>query len=289
MPTRHMTSLAAVLLAVGYAAVSQGNGPAYLSAYALFSLALVSWLHNRSNVQQLELTTHRAVHGFAGAILLLPFKLRNKKKRLKFGLHLTSSLGGSATVGKLETSVDGIMSLPGLKRGVYQITALEVTSIFPFGVFRSRSRHPVSCECYVYPQALGEREIPSGVGVGQPENSGVKIPGDDFAGVRNYLPGESQRHIDWKAVARGQPLMVKQFESTTQHEIWLDSGSLRSLDLEAQLSQLTHWIMQGERAGIRYGLRLGGTRIPPGQGHAHYHRCLRELTAFPRHSGGAKQ
>ena len=40
--------------------------------------------------------------------------------------------------------------------------------------------------------------------------------GDDFAGVRAYVPGESQRHIDWRAVARGQPLMTKQFAAEAE-------------------------------------------------------------------------
>ncbi len=281
MPTRHLVSLIAVLIAVGYAAVSQGNGPAYLPAYALISLLLVSWLHNRANVQQLKLTTHREANGFAGAVLLLPFKLANKKKRLKFGLQLTSSLGGSAAVGKLETEAEGAISIPSLKRGIYQVNTLEVASIFPLAVFRTRSQHPVSCTCYVYPEPLGDREIPLGGGMGTPEKTGEKINGDDFAGVRNYLVGESQRHIDWKAVARGQPMMVKQFESTSQREIWLSNGSLRTLDLEAQLSQMARWIMQSERAGLRYGLQWNGTRIAPAQGNTHYHRCLRELAAVP--------
>lgn len=287
MPTRHMVSMIAVLIAVCYAAVSQGNGPAYLPAYALLSLLLVSWLHNKANVQQIELSTHREANSFAGAVLLLPCKLRNIKPRLKFGLKLTCTLGGTASVGKLGAQeAESTISIPALKRGIYQVTSLEVSSIFPLGVFRAKSRHPVLCECYVYPEPIGEKEIPKEAGVGKPESSGAKISGDDFAGVRTYVIGESQRHIDWKAVARGQPLMVKQFESTSQSEIWLDTRSLGSLGLEAQLSQLTRWIMHCERAGIRYGVSVGSFRVAPGQGNAHYHRCLRMLAGY---AGGAKK
>ncbi len=283
MPTRHMVSMIAVFIAVTYAAVSQGNGPAYLPAYALFSLLLVSWLHNRANVKQLEVTTHREAQGFAGAVLLVPFKLRNKRARLKFGLVLTTPIGGSAQVGRVaEQTIEGAISISGLKRGVYPISRIGVESIFPLGVFRSRTRHPISCLCHIYPEPLGEMPLPTGSGAGKPENQGAKTSGDDFAGVRNYLIGESQRHVDWKAVARGQPMMIKQFESPAQQEIWLDLAAVKGPNLEGQLSQMARWIMQCERAGLRYGLRVGGGRIPPGHGNTHYHHCLRELAGIPK-------
>jgi len=276
-----MVSMVAVLVAVGYAAVSQGNGPAYLPTYALLSLLLISWLHNRANVQQLELTAPREAHGFAGAVLLLPFTLRNKKKRAKFGLQVRSSLGGNAKVGKLSGEMEGNISVPGLPRGIHQVAWLEATSIFPLGVFRSRTRKAVSCECAIYPEAVGELGLPVGTGSGQPEKTGVIMEGDDFVGVRTYLTGESQRHIDWKAVARGQPMMVKQFASTAKREIWLHNQDLRGVAYEAQLSQLARWIMQSERTGLRYGLSAFGASVPPGQGNTHYHRCLRALAALP--------
>ena len=277
MPTRHLVSWMAVLIAVGYAAVSQGNGPAYLPAYALFSLMLISWLHNRANVQHLGLTTNWETTGFAGAVLLLPFKLRNLKKRSKFGLILTSSIDGNATVGKLELLAEGTISIPKLKRGIHHVSWLEVRSIFPLGIFRTCTRHPVSCDCVIYPEATGDRELPITNGPGLPGNSGTRTTGDDFAGVRNYLLGDSQRHVDWKAVARGQPLMIKQFESVTQREIWIDSAAVSSLELESQLSQLAKWIVECERAGFRYGLQAYGSRIAPASGNTHFHHCLRQL------------
>jgi uncharacterized protein (DUF58 family) len=279
MPTRHLVNWIAVLLGIGYAAVSQGNGPAYLPAYALFSLMLISWVHNRANVHQLELTTPRQANAFAGTVLLLPFKLRNRKKRIRLGLNLATSLGGSETVARLEDPLEGAISIPKLKRGLYQVEWLEVSSVFPLGIFRANTRHSVSCECAVYPEAIGDKEIPRDGFKGEPRNSGLRTSGDDFAGVRNYMVGESQRHIDWKAVARGLPLMVKQFESTAQSEVWLDASKLRELDFEVQLSQIAKWIVECERAGFRYGLQCNERHIPPAHGNLHFHRCLRELAA----------
>ena len=90
--------------------------------------------------------------------------------------------------------------------------------------------------------------------------------GDDFAGVRAYVQGESQRHIDWKAVARGQSLMTKQFAAEAEGAVYLDFSALRSADVEAKLSQLALWVIEAERARRPYGLRLPGTEIPPAVG-----------------------
>jgi uncharacterized protein (DUF58 family) len=95
------------------------------------------------------------------------------------------------------------------------------------------------------------------------------------------VPGESQRQIDWKAVARGQPLMTKQFTAEADDLLHLDYDQVRLADPEQRLSQLALWIVEAERARRRYSLHLPGTRIPSGSGEAHYHRCLRALALQP--------
>jgi uncharacterized protein (DUF58 family) len=104
--------------------------------------------------------------------------------------------------------------------------------------------------------------------------------GDDFAGTRPYVHGESQRHIDWRAVARGQSLVTKQFTAEAEGVVYLDFSALRSADVEAKLSQLALWIIEAERARRPYGLRLPHTKIPPAVGQAHFHQCLRALSLF---------
>ena len=104
--------------------------------------------------------------------------------------------------------------------------------------------------------------------------------GDDFAGVRDYVPGESQRHIDWKAVARGQPLMTKEFVAENEGAVALNFFDLPFPDLEEKLSQLTLWVIEAERARQPYALRLPGVEISPAVGQMHFHRCLRALSLF---------
>jgi uncharacterized protein (DUF58 family) len=40
-------------------------------------------------------------------------------------------------------------------------------------------------------------------------------------------------------------------------------------------------VLAAERAGARYGLRLAGVEIAPGQGEAHRATCLEALALYP--------
>ena len=63
-------------------------------------------------------------------------------------------------------------------------------------------------------------------------------------------------------------------------ELWLDWQDAHGADLESRLSILTQWVIQAERFGQSYGLRLPGVSIPPARGEAHRSRCLEALALF---------
>ena len=48
-------------------------------------------------------------------------------------------------------------------------------------------------------------------------------------------------------------------------------------DREARVSRLTAGVLQADRLGVEYGLRLPGREISPDVGAAHRHRCLEVL------------
>ena len=98
--------------------------------------------------------------------------------------------------------------------------------------------------------------------------------------LRPYRAGDPPKLIAWKALAREQGLLVKEFSATASSELWLDWDDARAPDVEARLSVLTHWVMQAENFGQSYGLRIPGTRIPPDRGDLHRRRCLEALALF---------
>jgi uncharacterized protein (DUF58 family) len=168
-------------------------------------------------------------------------------------------------------------TFPSEQRGLYQFDSLVVRTYYPLGLFWASLRMTVGSEYFVYPKPAGTSVWPGLLAGGEAGSPGAQKSGDDFAGVRAYMPGESLRHVDWKAFARGRPLSVKQFSGGGGSELWLDAAEMARLPLEARLSQLALWIVNAEKAEIPYALKLGRTTLPLGLGPAQSRRALEVL------------
>jgi uncharacterized protein (DUF58 family) len=165
----------------------------------------------------------------------------------------------------------------GENRGMYPLGSIIIRTSYPFGLIWASYRLPVDVEYYVYPKPKGTSVWPTLRPGGEHGSPTSNKPGDDFSGVRAYMPGESLRHVDWKAFARGRPLSIKQFSGGAGYELWLDAAAMDRLPLEMRLSQLALWIVNAEKEEIPYALKLGRTTLPLGLGPAHSRRALEAL------------
>jgi len=188
---------------------------------------------------------------------------------------LRAAAGGGTRIESGDSCSAGIV-FPAARRGLYRFESLLVKSSYPFGLFWASFRVPVATTYFIYPQAKGNSAWPALRPSGGHGSLVSPGPGDDFSGVRAYVLGESLRHVDWKAFARGRPLSVKQFIGGAGHELWLDASEMR-LPLEARLSQLALWIVNAEKAEIPYALKLGRTTLPLGLGATQSRRALEAL------------
>ncbi|OLE13320.1 MAG: hypothetical protein AUG52_01270 [Verrucomicrobia bacterium 13_1_20CM_3_54_17] len=262
-PTTSFAGLLFVLVAIWYAASSQNNAASYLLLFALASVSLVSIPWTFSNMGGLQATVESVKPAFAGQEISLAVEVTN---------------------GSRGTRYDIAVALPDLgdaHERIDEIGRLQLTSAYPLGFLRVVKQLPSPQRYVVYPKPAGEQRLPAETSrSGQSSSRREFGEGDDFAGVRAYVRGESQRHIDWKAVARGQALMTKQFTAESDGLLYLDFAAVRLDDLEARLSQLTLWVIEAERARRPYGLRLPAIEIPPSLGEPHLHRCLHALALF---------
>jgi len=284
-PTGISAALAFVLAAMWYAGASQANAANYLLLFATLSIFLVSIPHSVLNLSGVKVTAESIKPAFAGQEIAVPIEILNESRHVRHTCMLTlpEREGAPAIVDEIAPGKGARATLrfSAPARGEHKLTRLRLSSSYPLGFLRARKDIAAEQPFLVYPKPIGESKLPSH----SPEarNTGRETfvgEGDDFAGVRAYVPGESQRHIDWKAVARGQPRMTKQFTVEADDLLHLDFTRVPLADTEARLSQLALWIVEAERSRRRYALRLPGLEIPPSSGEAHYHRCLQALAVF---------
>jgi uncharacterized protein (DUF58 family) len=284
-PTVSFGGLLFVLAAMWYAASSQNSAAAYLLLFALTAVFLVSIPHTVINLAGVTIAIEAVKPAFAGQEVSLPVEIMNGSRATRHGINVTPSGSGREhkRVDRIPASKAARVTLrfPARQRGEHKIGTLCLTSVYPLGFIRVLKKFATSQTYVVYPKPAGDLQLPVSSARLPHSRSQAEIgEGDDFAGVRAYVPGEPQRHIDWKAVARGQPLMTKQFTAETQGFVYLDFSALNFADVEKRLSQLALWVIEAERARRPYGLRLPGTEIAPAVGESHFHQCLRALSRF---------
>lgn len=284
-PTTSFAGLLFVLAAMWYAASSQNSAAVYVLLFALTAVFLISVPHTLTNLAGTTITPESAKPTFAGQEISFPVEISNRSRVPRHGIDVALS-GVTRERKRIDYIPAGkaarvTLRFTARRRGEYKIGTLCLTSVYPLGFVRVLKRFDTSQTYLVYPKPAGDPQLPLNRARSPrgPITANVE-EGDDFAGVRAYLPGESQRHIDWKAVARGQALMTKQFEAEAEGSVHLDFFALRLPDVEHRLSQLALWVVEAERARCPYSLRLPGIEIPPSIGQSHFHQCLRSLSLF---------
>jgi uncharacterized protein (DUF58 family) len=283
--TRNTILFLFVLAAMFYAGASQQNAAAYLLLFTLAAIGIISIPHALSNVRGLTARADSIKPAFAGQEATVPIEVANQSRGHRRGIriHLAGSPDNYEDLEpiRIGKAVRSTVRFPVTTRGEHAITAVCLETTYPLGLTRIRRHLPVAQRYTVYPKPQGDPKLPASGSAANDRPQRETSEGDDFAGVRAYVPGESQRHIDWKAVARGQGLMTKLFTAESDTGLlYLDYSKVRSPHIEERLSQLALWVIEAERAHRPYGLRLPNLEVPPSLGERHYHRCLRTLALY---------
>lgn len=281
LPTRSGVFFAIVLVIMLIGAINYSNNLGYLFTFLLGSVAVVAILHTYRNLLHLEVRAAAVPAVFAGEFASLPVIIDNPGPATRLALEIslpgkTPPVMVDAGTGQTVTELD----LYAEQRGRHPLPRFMLATRFPLGLFRAWTHVHLAQSWLVYPGAAKTAPLPP------PSTYSLSLSGDqghgtdDFAGLRNYHPGDSLRHVHWKALARQQVMLTKQFGGDRSDELWLDWELLHGHDLERRLSILTRWIIEAERNSLSYGLRLPGVLIPPGHGPAHHHRCLEKLALY---------
>jgi len=218
---------------------------------------------------------------FAGQAARFAICLGNTGSIPRYAIGLSAGKdGGEFTDVAPHQSACLAFSLPARQRGRLQAPSFTLFSTFPLGLFRTWSHLKLEMHCLVYPRPAPE-SLPLPVSqaqAGQGLRTGVGH--EDFSGLRTYHSGDSLRHVAWKAVAREQGMLTKQFSGEAQQDVWLDWDALAGMEAEARLSRLARWVLDADAANQRYGLRLPGCVLAPGTGTEHRRQCLEALALF---------
>jgi uncharacterized protein (DUF58 family) len=106
------------------------------------------------------------------------------------------------------------------ERGQYREDSFGVATRFPFA-FLTKTRHvPLQREVLVYPRIETTEELFEILPLVRGEwESFVRGRGSDLYLIREYMPDDSARHVDWKATAKSGSLKVREFSREDERRL----------------------------------------------------------------------
>jgi uncharacterized protein (DUF58 family) len=283
VPTRLGWIFAATVATLLVGSINYALQLGFVLTFVLAGTGIAGMVHTTRNLARLAVSAGRAEAVFAGEAAQFRLLLDNRARHDRPAVLVRHSGSGAQVVLDLAAGalVEAVLAIPAQRRGWMPLGRVMLETRFPLGLFRAWSYVEPDVRCLVYPRPE-YTTLPPPAAAGTAGASRAQALGnDDFSGLRTYQLSDSPRHVAWKAAARSDDMLTKQFSGAAGVELWLDwAGMAGTPDLEQRLSRLAGWVLAAERAGAAYGLRLPGMELAPDRGEAHLGACLQALALF---------
>lgn len=184
-----------------------------------------------------------------------------------------------------------------LERGLYRYGAINVFAGLGTGIIQRRYRLEAEREVPVYPSYLQLRKYELMAISDRLTLAGIKrirraAQQSEFERIKDYVPGDDRRSVNWKATARRGKLMVNQYQDERAQQViaLIDSGRVMKMPF-AGLSLLDHAINAAlvignvaMRKEDRFGLitfsNVIHDSLPASRARGHMQRVLQTLYAM---------
>jgi uncharacterized protein (DUF58 family) len=280
LPTRLGVAFGVMLFGMLLGSLNYANNLGLALTFLLGALGVVAMHACHRNLEALVARPAGSEPPFAGEDAVFRIAVANAGRLPRCDLEAATA-GGAPSLASVAPAGEAafLIRVPTRRRGSMILDRVEIATRFPYGLFRAWAVLHPGLHCLVYPRPAANAPPPpfaAGHGGGETARRGE----DDFAGLKDYHPGDPPKHIAWKAYARTSELLVKEFSGEAEATPVFDFADAPGPDLEARLSVLARWILDAHARGLAFGLRLPGEEIPPQPGDVQRRRCLDAMARF---------
>ncbi len=283
---------------VGVAAANTGNNALYIVEALLLAVLVLSGLTSRRNVSKLDVALELPEEVHANEPFAARLVLRNRDRWSARRLIVIAGLAEGEPLlvphlGKLAEEQGTLHSMI-RRRGVYEVSFIHLSSVFPFGFFSKGLRIRQDSEILVFPQIF-----PAGPDVsGRAARIGDRTTnrrgrGHELFNLRRYQAGDDRRGIHWKQTARTGDLIYMEREAETGRRltIVLDNavgelaGEAERQRFETLVSEAATAAHEALRQGYEVELKTRDDRVPLAAGVTQRYRilcALARVTPCPR-------
>jgi uncharacterized protein (DUF58 family) len=258
----------------------RNSGPYHTVGLTLIILGMVAMIQTNSNMDSVTAEIIQSEPGEEGGTARVLVVLRNGQLPARYNISLVTlkqfKLINTPSVQELKTSMTVPLDIQCPVRGVYALQRIKVQSRGYYGLFSAWKWIFTDAKLIVFPKPEGQQPLPAA-------DEGERfryLTGEDFVGHRLYQPGASLKQVDWKAYARGQPLLLKEFGSRGDGTLHLRYQDVLAPDTEARLRQLSAWVFACASQNRPFSLELPQSTLPEGSGREQLRAALFRLASF---------
>ena len=216
------------------ASVNTGNNLLFMILACSLAGIVISGVLSRAVLLGIELKFDMPEHVFAGQPVIAELELRNAKEFWpSFSLRVVGKTKKSAA-NEILTRPVFFPYIPGLgasrqkvelnfpRRGSYRQDAFGIRTRFPFGFFEKTRTVASQLEILVYPRVEPTDHFYEVLPLLSGEMaSNFRGRGHELHSLRDYLPTDSARFVDWKVTARAGHMVVREFAREDERRVML--------------------------------------------------------------------
>ncbi len=265
--TRIGSSYVIFTIVIGFAALNTGNNALYIGLTFMLGCLLLSGIASKGGLKHLEATVSGVGEAWAGQPSSATLRVTNRSRiwNVRDVVITAADLGEPVLVPLLARRSSMEVTAPFVfrRRGRVELKTLDLYTRYPFGFFLKKRRVRIQGEVIVFPRILPEtperdRYRPI---TGEQTTANRPGPGSEVHSFRDYVRGDSLRHIHWKKSASLGRWIMKQtdLEATRIVHVVVDPYRPRGVsedEFEVMISAATTFIYYALLRGLDVVLSL---------------------------------
>lgn len=269
---------------VGLAAMNTGNNLLYLLFGSMVGFIVVSSWLSEQTIRDVRIERAHSYRVSVGQDLRLTYQVTNEKRFMSsLAIEVVEAgLSNRAFVAnappRRSVSTRSVNSF--VRRGIYPLGTVTLSTSFPFGLFRKERDVEIPGEIVVWPRT--DRRVRAPVaGAGRAASDGPAARSalgarGEYRSLRGYRPGDDPKDIHWRSSARSHEPVTREYERDGAETRWicLDTRGEPGEAAEVAVEVAAALIADAVAEHRPFALVAGAALLEPGDGTGHMERAL---------------